>query len=114
MKATIPKSPFPTVKVLSAMVQADDTKAVNYILTVLKFCEGNVTETARALGVATRSLYAWRDGNTRLREGFEKHALGRPGAGIHATQARLEQRASDAKDEKRPRGPDDHARLRRG
>lgn len=92
-----PKCPFPTVKVLSAMVQADDTRAVNYILTTLRFHEGNVTKTASAVGVAVRSLYAWRDANARLRAGFEKHALGRPGAGTHATQARLEQRADQEK-----------------
>jgi len=87
--------PFPTIKALSAMIAADDDRAVRYVLSELRAANGNVTATAKAVGCSVRSLYDWRDANTRLREGFEKHALGRPGAGIHATEARLAMRAEE-------------------
>jgi transposase-like protein len=83
--------PFPSVKALTAMVLADDDRAVRYVLAQLRENDGNVTATAKAIGVGARSLYVWRDSVARLREGFEKLAMGRLGAGIHATRARLAQ-----------------------
>lgn len=84
--------PFP-IKALGPMLAADDDRAVRFILSALRSTGGNVTATAQVVGCSVRSLYAWRDSNDRLRAGFEKHALGRPGAGAHATEARLAQRA---------------------
>jgi hypothetical protein len=87
--------PFPTTKALSAMIAADDDRAVRYVLSELRAANGNVTATAKAVGCSVRTLYDWRDVNARLGKGFEKHALGRPGAGIHATEARLAMRAEE-------------------
>jgi hypothetical protein len=84
--------PFP-IKALGAMLAADDDRAVRFVLSALRSAGGNVTAAAVVVGCSVRSLYAWRDSNERLRAGFEKHALGRPGAGMHATEARLAQRA---------------------
>jgi transposase-like protein len=90
-----PKNPYPTAKVLGAMLQADDDRAVRYVLAELRFADGNVTKAAEAIGCGNRTLYSWRDGNQRLRDGFEKHALGRAGAGVNATEARLAQRVDE-------------------
>ncbi len=97
--------PFPSIKALTAMVLADDDRAVRYVLAQLREHEGNVTATAQALGVGARSLYVWRDSVPRLAEGFEKLAMGRAGAGTNATEARLSKRAASAKAEPVKRKP---------
>lgn len=77
------------------MVMVDDDRAVRYVLAQLRANDGNVTATAKAIGCGVRSLYVWRDSSVRLREGFENLALGRPGAGVHATEARLSKREAE-------------------
>jgi transposase len=82
------KSPYPTAAALAAMLRADDTKAVRYVIAVLKGNNGNMRDTATELGCSERTLYNWRDANKRLKSAFAKHAMGREGAGPNATRER--------------------------
>lgn len=84
------KSPFPSVRALAEYVRADDDRAINHVIAVLKRNKGNVRKTAESLGCGKSVLYAWRDGNPRLKAAFEELAMGRTGAGKNATRARME------------------------
>jgi len=83
------KAPYPTTQALAATIRADDDRAIRYVIATLRRCDGNVSATATALGCSVRVLYNWRDANKRLAAAFEKHALGREGAGPNATRARM-------------------------
>lgn len=94
-------NPYPTIAILSAMVRAGDSKAVQYVLGVLEQQGGSITHTATAIGVARRTVNNWRElaldggegasaaGLAALRSGFERLSLGHTGAAARATEARL-------------------------
>lgn len=85
------QNPYPTLAALSAMLRADDARAVRYVVDALEQTGGNVRDTAAAIGCSLRTLYDWRDANPRLARAFEEHALGRTGAARVARQAHAEQ-----------------------
>lgn len=96
LKATpAPANPFLTTAALSAMVRCGDTRAIEYVVAMLKHCGGNVSKLAEAIQVAPRTVYYWRDGSPKLNEAFSKHALGLKGAGRALNAASV--RARDAK-----------------
>lgn len=97
-------NPYPTTRVLSAMVAANDDAAVQYVLAELVAHGGNVRETANAIGCSERALYLWRDQNRRLKAGFKKHALGRTGAAGRAAAARRITTPEADKPARRPPG----------
>ena len=82
------KAPYPSLAVLSAMLRADDDRAVRYVVSELKRAGGNMQATADAIGCSHRTLYTWRDSTPRLAAEMQKHAMGREGAGPNAARFR--------------------------
>lgn len=67
----------PETRLLGALVRAGDRKTHRRVLGELKRNGGNMERTAAALGVAVRTLYAWRDEVPALGRQIAEHARGR-------------------------------------
>lgn len=72
------QAPYPTIRVLAAMVRADDDKAVKYVLHMLSEKFGNVVHAAEAIGCSERVIYEWADANARIKAALDKARGGRP------------------------------------
>lgn len=66
---------------LGAGVRGGNSHALGHVVAALIANDGNVSATARALGVGLRTLYDWRDASPYLSRAFKDHAQTRAEAG---------------------------------
>lgn len=64
---TMPVPPYENKDVLAMAVRRSDPKATEYVIAMVRFHKGHVTNAARAIGISHRVIYKWAAANPKFR-----------------------------------------------
>lgn len=74
---TLPAAPHPNKDVFAMMVRRSDPSATQYVIEVVRLCDGHITNAAKAMGISHRVIYKWAAANPKFKSELGRVAVAR-------------------------------------